>query len=414
MYKWAEEYKIASVSIIKTKRVSHFLVSTIIVILLTATVFAGAIDYNWNELASRDVTDALAYSWGYDEGYENYGEGKAAQPLTTFNKWKRISYDDPDYLGAELAAKEKAMYVKGYRDGYTEARKGMQRAVSDDFLEEFGLKEKEETQKVLGTVLYGGWNLDELDTEQGIENLAYEIGYTDAKEGNAKSPLKIMYDLAKEERSKVRTVYEWIRENRGTVIKKYKEGYEAYLEEKKSVTTETKVHGQSSKLASQQTGTEQKEAAYDVGYKLGYAAGSTGEASRPQTILNYDWILNARYSKVGIYEHESRDWYTLPVIAGIQITKQDVAEANADDRWYLKGYREGYDTGKKEQKGEEESLSDAEYVYQLGCTLAQDGVNPFTYNWYQRYSEQTPEDIDLTKLVRYNRAKLLRGYRDCK
>ncbi len=380
---------------------------TLLVVLLSASVFAGAIDYNWNDLASRDVTEALAYSWGYDEGYEDYQEGKAVQPLTTFNKWNRISYDDPKYLGAELAFKEKGMYVKGYRDGYTEARKGMQRAVSDDFLEDFGLSKKEdEAEKVLGTVLYGGWNIEELDTEQGIENLAYEIGYNDAKEGNAKSPLKIMYDLAKEERSKVRTVYEWIRANRGTFIKKYKEGYEYYLAEKKGAEKETKVHQQSSKLASQQSGIEQKEAAYDVGYKLAYAAGKSGEASKPQTILNYDWILNARYS--------SRDWYSLPVIAGIQITKLDVAEAHADERWYLKGYREGYTAGEQERKGEETEQTDAEYIYNLGCTLAQEGKNPFTYNWIQRYTEQSPEDIDLTKLVRYNRAELLRGYRDCK
>lgn len=394
---------------------TQVLLATITAVLLVANVFAGAIDYNWNDLASKDVTEALAYSWGYDEGYEDYEDGKAAQPLTTFSSWGRISYDNPEYLGTELAFKEKGMYVKGYRDGYTEARKGMKRAVSDDFLQDFGLEEKEEGEKVLGTVLYGGWNIEELDTEQGIENLAYEIGYTDAKEGNAKAPLKIMYDLAKEERSKVRIVYEWIRESRGTFIKKYKEGYEAYLEEKKGAVTETKTKGQTSKLASQQSGTEQKEAAYDVGYKLGYATGKAGEASRPQTILNYDWILNARYSKVGTSQHEDQNWYTLPSIAGIQVTKQDVADAQADDRWYLKAYREGYDLGKMERQGEKEGdQTDAEYVYDLGCSLAQEGVNPFTYNWMQRYTEQSPEDIDLTKLVRYNRAELLRGYRDCK
>ena len=406
------------VKINKIKHTSTIFLAIILTIALTAGAFAYSISYSWNELKSYDVTDALAYSWGYDEGYDDYSSGKASQPLNTYNKWKRVYNNDPDYLGSELAYKEKASYVKGYRDGYSDAKSGNTRGVSEDFLDhykKYGITVVEDKKTTSSeTEVYGKWNLDELDTSQGIENFAYEIGYNDAEKGNSKSPLKLMNDLAKSEYTNVREIFEWIRSNRGEYIKKYKEGYEYYLGQTTStVKSGISIRGEESEQPSQESGEEQAEAAYDLGYKLGYATAIEREASSPHQIDNYEWVLDSRYTDL---ETESTDryWYTLPTIAGIKLTRTDIEIFYADKTSYLKGYREGYSIGEMQLDGQQEELSDEDYVFQLGCTIAEEGDNPFTYNWMQRRYATTTTDLDMVKLVRKHRAQLLKGYRACK
>lgn len=81
---------------------------------------------------------------------------------------------------------------------------------------------------------------------------------------------------------------------------------------------------------------------------------------------------------------------------------------------YLKGYREGYAIAERELKTEDTEMTDAEYVWEIGCELGETGGNPYTYNWLQRFWAKTPEDLDMVRLVRYNRGELLKGYKACK
>ncbi len=392
------------------KTIGVIITGCILLILFSASAFA--VKYiGINELRGRGIADDVSYSYGYTKGYNDQSAGKASTPLAILTKFRRVSDEDPDYFGAELAYRYKGSYTKGYNEGYDDASDDKERAVSEDFLYEYDVIKEGSVQSMSqGTYIYNRWNLDELDTSQGIENLAYEIGYTDAGKGNAKAPMKIMYDLAKDDRREVRNVYEWIRKNRGTFNKKYKEGYEAYLASTKEKTTVT-ISRQSSKLASQQSGEEQAKAAYDVGYMMGSSDANKGKPSNPQTVLNYDWILNARYNDAGQYEHDNRNWYSLPQ----GVSREDVAKAQADDAEYLKGYREGYTLALKTD--DQEELSDAEYVYNIGYEVgvndAEEGSasNPYTYTWKTHRYVTKPEEIYYTRMIRYNRADYVKGYR---
>ncbi len=385
---------------------------TVLLILALQSVFAIKLQ-SINELREKGIIRDVTYAWGYTDGYNDQMQGKASTPNAIVNKFRRVSADDPDYFGAELAYRYKGEYIAGYSKGYTDARNGRERAVSSNFLEEYDVIEEEAGITRSTTSIYNKWNLDEIDTTKGVENLAYKIGYDDASKGNSKAPLKIMYDLSKDESREVRTVYEWIRENRGTFSKQYKKGYEAYKIAKKATEEKTgkTTQRQSSALASQKTLAEQKEAAYAVGYKFGYADANAGKASNPQTILNYDWILNARYTDTG--ESDDRNWYTLPE----GVSQQDVEQAQADERWYLKGYREGYTMALKEDETAAE-LTDEEYVYQIGFEVgaadAEAGIasNPYTYTWKTHRYVTKPEEIYYTKLIRYNRDDYIKGYKD--
>ncbi|MBI5003458.1 hypothetical protein HZC31_08815 [Candidatus Woesearchaeota archaeon] len=385
------------------------------VLLILALQSVFAVEYeSVNELRSRNIIKDVTYAWGYTDGYDDYTRGRASTPNAIVNKYKRVSKSDPDYFGAELAYLYKGSYTSGYSKGYVDAKNGRDRAVSSNFLEEYDVIKEDAGETRSTTSVYNKWNLDEIDTTKGVENLAYKIGYEDASKGNSKTPLKIMYDLSKDQSRDVRDVYEWIRENRGTFSKKYKEGYEAYKtaasasEEKTAAKT---TQRQSSSLASQQTLAEQKEAAYAVGYKFGYADAEAGKRSNPQTILSYDWILNARYTDTG--EANDRNWYTLPE----GVSQQDVEQAQADEKNYLKGYREGYTMALKEDETAAE-LTDEEYVYQIGFEVgtydAEKGAssNPYTYTWKTHRYVTKPEEIYYTKLIRYNRDDYIKGYRD--
>ncbi len=384
----------------------------ILLILAIQSVFA--VEYaSINDMRERNVIKDVTYAWGYNDGYNDQTQGRASTPNAIVNKFRRVSIDDPDYLGAELAYRYKGEYIAGYSKGYVDAKNGRDRAVSSNFLEEYDVIEEEEGPTRSTTSVYNRWNLDEIDTTKSVENLAYKIGYDDASKGNSKAPLKIMYDLSKDESTKVRTVYEWIRENRGTFSKKYKEGYEAYkiAESASEGKTRKTTQLQSSKRASQETSAEQKEAAYDTGYKFGYADAKAGKASNPQTILNYDWILNARYSDTG--EAYDRNWYKLPE----GVSQQDVEKSQADERSYLKGYREGYTIQLKEDERAAE-LTDEEYVYQIGFEVGAKDIeagvasNPYTYTWKTHRYVTKPEEIYYTKLIRYNRDDYISGYKD--
>lgn len=387
------------------------MIAGILLILALQSVFA--VEYeSINELRSRNIIKDVTYAWGYTDGYNDQTQGKASTPNSIVNKFRRVSVDDPDYFGAELAYRYKGEYTAGYSKGYTDARTKQDRAVNPNFLEEYDVIKETGKTTYSTTSVYNQWNLDEIDTTEGVENLAYKIGYEDASEGKSKAPLKIMYDLSKDESSDVRVVYEWLRENRGTFSKKYKEGYEAYKtaqktsEEKTTKTTQR----QSSTLASQKTLAEQKESAYDVGYKFGYANAQAGEASNPQLILSYDWILNARYTSAG--EANNRNWYTLPE----GVSQQDVEKAQADEKNYLKGYREGYTMALKEDETTGE-LTDEEYVYQIGFEVgaydaeAGSASNPYSYTWKTHRYVTKPEEIYYTRMIRYNRDDYIKGYR---
>lgn len=386
-------------------------------LLFSAT--AVAIEYvGLNEIRGRGIADDVTYSFGYTKGYNEQQDGKASNPLAILSKFRRVSDEDPDYLGAELAYRYKGSYTKGYSQGYEDARDNKEREVSEDFLQEYDVIKEGTVQAMSqGTYIYNRWNLEELDTSQGIDNLAYDIGYTDASKGNAKAPLKIMYDLAKDERREVRDVYEWIRENRGTFNKKYKAGYEAYLAESKETatktTSKTTSRRETSSLASQQTKEVQEKAGYDVGYKFGTADAQAGKASNPQTILNYDWVLNARYNEgAGTYKNKDNNWYNLPD----GVTRDDVAEAQADEANYLKGYRGGYTLALRKDDSEEE-LSEEEYVYNIGFEVgaydaeAGSASNPYTYTWKTHRYVTKPEEIYYTRMIRYNRDDYIKGYR---
>jgi hypothetical protein len=389
---------------------------TLLFLVLLVTVAAAyAVEYtSINELRSRGVIKDLAYAYGYDDGYDDQSLGRASTPNSIINKYKRVSDQDPDYLGAELAYLYKGSYTSGYKFGYADAKNKQSRAIDEDFLYTYGAIKAGSVQSQGGTTIYSRWNLDEIDVSQGVDNLAYEIGYADASSGNAKSPLKIMQDLAKDNRNEVREVYEWIRSNRGTFIKKYKEGYDAYKSgnAKTSPTPVKTTQLQVETHITQQYGEEQKQAAYDTGYKLGYADAKAGKASNPQTVLNYDWILNARYTSAG--EADNRNWYTLPE----GVTQEDVENANADKGTYLKAYQEGYTMALKEDEQEDLELSDEEYVYNIGFEVGQAdakaGVssNPYTYTWKTHRYQTKTEELEYSKMIRYNRASYIKGYRD--
>ena len=400
------------------KIISTIAIGCILMLLFSAT--ALAVEYiGLNELRGRGIADDVAYAYGYTKGYNEQQDGKASTTLGILNKFRRVSDEDPDYFGAELAYRYKGSYTKGYKDGYTDASDDNERAVSEDFLQEYDVIKEGSVQTMSdATYIYNRWKLDELDTSQGIENFAYDVGYTDASKGNAKAPLKIMYDLAKDESRDVRDVYEWIRDNRGTFNKKYKEGYETYLAKSKEETTtettsKTTSRRESSSLASQQSGEDQAKAAYDVGYKFGTADAKAGKASNPQTIPNYDWVLNSRYNEnAGTYKNKDNNWYALP--AGV--TRDDVAEAQADDTKYLQGYREGYTLALRKDDSEEE-LSEEEYVYSIGFEVGVhdaevgDASNPYTYTWKTHRYVTKPEEIYYTRMIRYNRDDYIKGYR---
>lgn len=388
--------------------------SAIFLLLILAIQMVFAVEYeSVNELRSRNIIKDVTYAWGYTDGYDDHTYGRASTPNAIINKYKRVSKSDPDYFGAELAYLYKANYISGYSAGYVDAKNDRNRAVSSNFLEEYDVIKEDAEEKHSTTSVYNKWDLDEIDTSKGVENLAYKIGYGDASKGNSKAPLKIMYDLSKDESTPVRTVYEWIRENRGTFSKKYKEGYEAYktAESASEETTTKTTQLESSKRASQQTSAEQKEAAYDTGYTFGYADAKDGKRSNPQTVLSYDWILNARYSDTG--EADDRNWYTLPE----GVSQQDVEKAQADKQNYIKGYREGYTMALKEDETAAE-LTDEEYVYQIGFEVgaydAEEDAssNPYTYTWKTHRYVTKPEEIYYTRMIRYNRDDYIKGYRD--
>ncbi len=395
----------------KQKTISIITIIFLVFLFLVTTTLA--VEYaSLNEMRERGIVKDASYACGYTNGYDDQSDEKASTPNSIINKYKRVNKDDRDYFCSELAYLYKGSYTAGYKVGYTDADDDKERAVSSDFMNEYDLIKEGSVQTETKTTTYNRWNLDKIDTEQGVENLAYETGYSDASKENSKAPLKIMYDLAKDERREVRDIYEWIRENRGTFIKKYKEGYDAYTVGETEATTKT-VHRQSSTLPSQQSGEEQKKAAYDVGYKFGAADAEEGKASNPETVPNYGWILNARYDDTGKYS--SKSWYKLPD----GVTKTDVEKAVADDASYLKGYRQGYEIAAKEMKGEStEDLTDAEYVYQLGYEVgledaeAGEQSNPYTYTWESKRYVSSTEEINYAKLIRYNRGSYIKGYKE--
>lgn len=401
------------------------MVGSIFILFLISITAVLAVQYeSLNEIRSRGIEKDVAYACGYTNGYDDQIAQKASRPLSILGKYKRVNTDDPDYFCSGMAYLYKGSYVTGYKLGYIDAHDGKEREVSTDFMTEYNLI-KEGSAAESNIVTYTRWNIDELDTSQGIANLAYEIGYTDASKGNAKAPLKMMSDLAKDQSRSVRDVYEWIRENRGTFITKYKEGYDAYSG-KETTSEETQAEGydaysnptastesDSNTPASQLSASEQKKNGYNTGYKFGYADAIAGKASNPQTILNYDWVLNARYSDTGKYESVS--WYKLPT--GVE--KSDVEKAIADKASYIKGYRAGYEVGTKERRGQRTGdLTDAQYVYEIGYDVGTaDAVagkrsNPHTYTWKSsRYATST-QDLDYAKLIRYNRGEYIKGYKD--
>ncbi|MFA6889144.1 MAG: hypothetical protein WC254_06635 [Candidatus Woesearchaeota archaeon] len=386
-----------------------------LVLLIVATTTAYAVEWtSINELRDTGVDHDLTYAYGYTDGYDAKMANKASTPNSITQKFKVVSDQDPDYLGAELAFLNKGDYTSGYSAGYKDASNKNERAVGEDFLYTYGAIKADSVASGLGTTIFSKWNINEIDTSQGVDNLAYEIGYTDASKGNAKDPVKIFSDLSKDNANEVREVYEWLRENKGAYTKKYKEGYEAYKSGTVStVSTLTKTTQlQSSEHISQQYGVEQKQAAYTSGYNVGYADAKANQASNPQAVLNYDWTLNARYTSKG--EADNRNWYTLPE----GITQADVENAQADKSSYLKGYQEGYDMALKEDEPEDTELSDEEYVYQIGFEVgsadkdAGIGSNPYTYSWKtHRYVTKT-EELDYSKMIRYNRASFIKGYKD--
>ncbi|MBI5072253.1 hypothetical protein HZA99_00380 [Candidatus Woesearchaeota archaeon] len=403
--------KVKVVKIAKTK--VAVIVGSIFLLLLMTAAAAFAVEYeSLNEIRSRGIAEDVSYDCGYTNGYDDQKDNKPSAPLSILQKYKRVNTDDPDYFCSGMAYLYKGSYVTGYKIGYVDSHDKKEREVSTDFMTEYGIiKESSITESNI--VTYTKWNLDELDTSQGIENLAYQIGYTDASKGNPKAPLKIMSDLAKDESRSVRDVYEWILENRGTFIAKYKEGYEYYLNEQKPTKTTETTSKQTSTLPSQLSGTEQKKNAYDTGYKFGYSDALDGKASNPQTILNYDWILNARYDDTGKYQ--SNFWYKLPT--GIE--KSDVQKAHADKASYIKGYRAGYEIGVREKNGKRTTeLTDAQYIYQIGYDVgAADAAagkrsNPYTYTWKSSRYTTTTQELDYAKLIRYQRGYYIKGYKD--
>ncbi len=387
-----------------------------LVLLVVAATAAYAVEYaSINELRERGIIQDLTYAYGYDDGYDDKKANKPSTPHSIVQKFRRVSDLDPDYLGAELAYRYKGNYISGYTVGYRDAKNKKDRAIDEDFLYTYGAIKSGTVQTGTGTYVFSKWNINEIDTSQGVENLAYEIGYADASKGNAKDPVKILSDLGKDNENEVREVYEWIRENKGTYVKKYKEGYDDYKSGKvitSSTSTTKTTQLQSSEHISQKYGTEQKQAAYDCGYKIGYADAKAGKASNPQTVLSYDWILNARYTSAG--EADNRNWYTLPE----GITQEDVENAQVDKNSYLNGYKEGYNMALKEDEPEDTELSDKEYVYNIGFEVgradAEKGIasNPYTYTWKtHRYVTKT-EEIEYSKMIRYNRASYIKGYKD--
>jgi hypothetical protein len=413
------------VKINKHKQGTIFLLTIVLMVGFATSVAAfDYIRYNWNDLKSADLDDSLAYSWGYDDGYDDYEAKKGQQPFTLVNKWQRITNTDPDYLGAELAYKNKKYYTKGYRDGYDDAKAGTARAVSEDYLQQYAdlrvitfvdIKEAEEydgSTTETRDLAPGGWNLAELDISD-IGNLGYSVGYDDAKEGLSKSPLRLIEDLAKSDRNEVQEIFYYLHADRGTYIKKYKEGYEFFTTKAAGIIVESESSkGQSSNLPNQQTSEEQYQAAWDLGYEVGYGTAMAGEASAPNTIDNYEWLLDRKYIEQA-NEHSSYYWYTEPILGGVELSRIDIEIFYADEAAYLKGYREGYAIAEVELSSRDEDMTDEEYVYNLGCQLAKDGGNPFTYNWIKRGWASTPEDLDMVRLVRYNRGALLKGYRAC-
>jgi hypothetical protein len=400
------------------------LVMVLALLMLTATATAYTIEYNWNDIKAQGVEEVLAYSWGYDNGYDDASKKKAKQPFTMVNKWRRTSKANPDHLGSELAFREKSSYTKGYRDGYNEHKKGMRHAVGQDFLDYYQnmgvikvvktVERKTSSKKATGADLAPrGWNLNELDLSN-VENLGYSIGYQDAKEGKSKTPLRLMNDLSKSERKDIRYLLDWIRNDRGTYMKKYKEGYEQFMSEAVTRVKETgiAVRGESD-LPSQQTGEDQASSAWDLGYKHGYAKAMLGEGSAPHQIDNYEWLVDTRYNEQA-KETTDRYWYNLPEVAGIQVSQNDIRVFYADETSYLKGYREGFSIAQMELKAGAKEMTDAEYVWKLGCRIAEEGGNPYSYNWIQRRYAQSPEELKKVKLVRYNRGELLKGYKSCK
>ncbi len=394
-------------------------------LLVLGTVEAYSITYNWNDLKSQDVTEVLAYSWGYNNGYNDAEKGQAQQPFTLVNKWRRIYVSDPDYLGSELAYKEKGFYTKGYRDGHSDASHGRLRAVEKDFIEQYDRKGvltivKEATKTVAAEKkaedikgeAISGWDFDALDTSS-VANLGYSVGYDDARAKKSKAPMKLTEDLAKSKKPNIGEFLKWIRADRGTYIKKYREGYEAYGMQTAEKITKTSTQGKKSYQPSQQSGKDQTTAAWDLGYNLGYAKVMAGEASAPQEIDNYEWLIDSRYIDLP-NEYSDYYWYAPPIIAGITLSRTDVETFYADETSYLKGYRQGYSIGKDELAGNGKEMTDAEYVWQLGCQIAKEGGNVYTYNWIQRRYAVTTEDLDMVKLVRYNRAELYKGYKACR
>lgn len=370
-----------------------------------------------NELREKDILKEVSYGYGYTDGYNDQMRAKPSNPSAIFSKFRRVSTEDPAYYEAEIAYIESGKYRSGYSAGYTDAKNSKERAVPSDFLKQYGVEEEATVEVTSTNTVYGKYNIpdvSEIDTLGEIENFAYDLGYDDALNGYSKAPLKIMYDLSKDETPDVRAVYETIRDNRGAFSKKYKEGYDAGLAAKATVTDSTGTKTtqlQTTTRASQLSGEEQAENAYAVGYRIGMMHAQDGAASNPQLVLNYDWILNARYTSDA--EQISENWYTLPE----GISQSDVEQAMADETSYMEGYREGYNLGLN--SGFDEEMSDDEIVYQIGCEVGtadgEAGIasNPYTYTWKtHRYVTKT-EEIEYSKMIRYNRADYITGYREC-
>jgi hypothetical protein len=395
---------------IKKQKLCIFLTATLLTLLMITSVTAYSISFNVNDFRSQDLDDIFTYSLGYDTGYDDAKASKASNPFTMVNKYMRVYKDDPDYIYATFAHHNKQEFTKGYRDGHADGKAGAKRVVEEDFMEDYiniGLIEIEEEAKEsknTGSLASDGWDVDSLDLSD-IGNLGYDIGYSDAINGKSKAPLKFMVDLSKTKDQSVRKVLAMVRAERGTFITNYKAGYEFNTKEKAGTIVSSKINGQNSNLPSQQSSLIQKESAWDLGYEIGYAKAMAHERSSPHEIDNYEWVINRRY-------HDESS-YTLPIIAGVQITREKLQIFAANRASYLKGYREGYATAEAEMDKSVKEMSDSEFVFDLGCQVAREGKNVFTYNWNQRVTAQTTEDLDMVRLVRYNRGELLKGFRSC-
>lgn len=318
----------------------RFIISVLIAILIVevstayvggyqSTSFSSSAGITLTEnLLTGDIDDEMAYQYGYNRGYEDYGLERGRRYLSIIDYYGRPHL--PSWLTraeVELAYWHKGKYIVGYQQGYADA---MSKKVQLYSVEADGTAE---AQARLTQESMPGYypDVDEIDLSKGVASYGYEQGYADALAGKGKTPHRIYTQLTRVKTSEGKALLQRLQVDRGDYISNYKKGYDDATEGKElpEVSVVKTVDPTQLDYYSRQ------QLAYELGYDYGYTHAQMRKSKDPMGMFRFGPSSVPRSSYYNSYFSVSDD----PVY--------DVALAHASKSQFITGYRTGYDAGAK-------------------------------------------------------------------